>query len=84
MKIKKKNQQNEKMTTIPNKMVPLQYYNEYNGDSLYHKKIQYLGIDYNGNPLMIFRLQNGNIIVRQLCDTLRYELCNIENETKSV
>ncbi len=74
LKIIQKFQQDEKLTTIPNNLVPFQYYNEYNGHSLYHRKIQYLGINYNGNlPLMSFRLQNGKIIIRQLRNCLRYE-----------
>ena len=54
-------------------MIPMNYYNEYNGESEYCKNMRFLGIDYNGNPLMIFELDNGKKVIRQLFDCLRYE-----------
>ena len=63
------------MSTIEEKkaMIPLNYYNEYNGESEYFKNMRFLGIDYNGHPLMIFELDNGKKVIRQLFDCLRYE-----------
>jgi hypothetical protein len=54
-------------------MIPMNYYNEYNRESLYFEKLRFMGIDYEGYPLMVFQLPNGKTIVRQLFDSLRYE-----------
>ena len=62
------------MSTIEEKkaMIQLKYYDEYNRESAYCKNMQFLGIDYNGYPIMIFRLSNGNTVFRQLFDELTY------------
>ena len=62
------------MSTIEEKkaMVPYKYYDEYHKETAYCKNMQFLGIDYSGNPLMIFTLPNGNKVLRQLFDELTY------------
>ena len=56
-------------------MIPTNYYNEFNGENEYCKNMRFLGIDYNGYPLLVFELSNGKKVMRQLFDTsLRYEL----------
>ena len=56
-------------------MIPMNYYNEFNGENEYCKNMRFLGIRYHGYPLMIFELANGKTVMRQLFDSsLRYEL----------
>jgi hypothetical protein len=65
------------MSTIEEKkaMIPMNYYNEFNGENEYFKNMRFLGINYDGYPLMIFELANGKTVMRQLFDSsLRYEL----------
>jgi hypothetical protein len=46
-----------------------------NGENEYCKNMRFLGIDYNGYPLLVFELENGKTVIRQLFDSsLRYEL----------
>ena len=48
----------------------MNYYNEFIGENEYCKNMRFLGIDYNGYPL----LENGKKVMRQLFDSsLRYE-----------
>lgn len=55
-------------------MIPTHYYNEFNGDNEYCKNMRFLGIDYDGNPLLVFRLANGKMVLRQLFDNrLQYK-----------
>ena len=49
-------------------MIPTKYYNEFNGENEYCKNMRFLGIDYDGNPLLIFELPNGKKVMRQLFD----------------
>jgi hypothetical protein len=65
------------MSTIEEKkaMIPMNYYNEFNGENEYFKNMRFLGINYDGYPLMIFELANGKTVMRQLFDSsLQYEL----------
>ena len=56
-------------------MIPMNYYNEFNGENEYCKNMRFLGIEYDGYPLLYFELTNGKLVMRQLFDSsLRYEL----------
>ena len=56
-------------------MIPTKYYNEFNGENEYCKNMRFLGIRYDGYPLLFFELANGKTVMRQLFDSsLRYEL----------
>ena len=49
--------------------------NYYNRENEYCKNMRFLGIDYDGYPLLYFELTNGKPVMRQLFDSsLRYEL----------
>ena len=74
------------MTTIEEKNA-MKFLNYYNEMSSYSKQVQYpnvlfLGIEYiNDNPLLIFKLQNGKQIRRQLNDNgTYYEHIPTEND----
>ena len=58
------------------KMIPMNYYNEYNNETLYFQNMRFLGINYKNknHPLMHFELADGTKIIRQLADTMRYEI----------
>jgi hypothetical protein len=56
-------------------MIPMNYYNEFNGENEYCKNMRFLGIRYDGYLLLKFELANGKTVMRQLFDSsLRYEL----------
>ena len=65
------------MTTIEEKkaMKPLNYYNELSAfnKQISYSNVQFLGIEYiNDNPLLRFKLENGNQFRRQLTDNYSY------------
>jgi len=65
------------MTTIEEKkaMKILNYYNEISTYSkqICYPNVQFLGIEYiNDNPLLRFKLENGNQFRRQLTDNYSY------------
>jgi hypothetical protein len=48
------------------------FYDEYNGDSLYFSNLLFLGIEPGPINLLHFKMENGKHIKRQIGDTMHY------------